>query len=86
MKIETKRNIGERLYKVDDGKISFYDIESIKTTSLSPEFTSIEYVMRVNMSAGYRKEVDEYELMRDYYDTPDKATIAVLERFKTEQP
>lgn len=86
MKIETKRNIGERLYKVDDGKISFYDIESIKTTSLSPEFTSIEYVMIVNMSSGYRQEFDEDELIRDYYDTQEKATSAVLERFKTEQP
>lgn len=82
MKIETKRNIGERLYKVDGDKISFYYIESIKTNSLSPEFTSVKYVMRVNMSAGYRKEVDEDELMLDYHDTPEKATSAVLERFK----
>lgn len=30
MIIETKRNIGERLYKVQDGKIDFFDIEAIK--------------------------------------------------------
>lgn len=82
MKIETKRNIEDRLYKIVNDSISFFDIESIETTSLSADCTSVKYKLRVNMSAGYRTSVYEDELEKDYFDTPEEAAAALLEQFK----
>lgn len=79
MIIETKRNIGERMYKVQGGKIDFFDIEAIKAQT-SGENVLIQYRLRVNLSTGYRTEVYEEDLA-NYYNTPEEAINAVLASF-----
>lgn len=79
MVIETKRNIGERLYKVQGGKIDFFDIDAINA-HVYGDNVSIQYRLRVNLSTGYRTEVYEEDLS-NYYNTPEEATNAVLASF-----
>jgi hypothetical protein len=80
MIIETKRNIGERLYRVQGGKISFFDIERIETRTSDSGNTLVKYTLRVDLSSGYREEMYEEELC-NYYNTPEEAVNAVLSEF-----
>lgn len=80
MVIETKRNIGERLYKVQGGKIDFFDIEKIETMTFDSGNTLVKYILRVNLSAGFRTEVYE-DGLSNYHNTPEEAANAVLVAF-----
>lgn len=80
MKIETKKNIGDRLFKVVEGGISFFDIEGIEIRVSSNNYISVKYTLRRNLTTGYRNEVYE-ENLKDYYDSPEEAAKAVLDSF-----
>lgn len=72
MKIETKKNIGDRLFKMVDGGISFFDIERIEIGVSANNYVLVKYILRRNRTAGHRNEVYESDL-KDYYDSPEEA-------------
>lgn len=81
MEVKTKKNIGDRLFKIVDGGISFFDIERIEINVASSNYFSIKYILRRNRTGGYRNEVYEDDLTKNYYDSPEEAAKAALTSF-----
>lgn len=72
MEVTTKKNIGDRLFKMRDGGISFFDIERIEISVSENNYALVKYILRRNRTVGYRDEVYESDL-KDYYDSPEEA-------------
>lgn len=72
MEVKTKKNIGDRLFKMVDSDISFFDIEGIKIGVSGNNYVLVKYILRKNRTAGYRTEIYESDL-KDYYDSPEEA-------------
>ena len=81
MELKTKKNIGDRLFKIVGDGISFFDIEGIEISVISSNYFSVKYTLRRNRTAGYRDEVYEDDLTKNYYDSPEEAAKAALASF-----
>lgn len=84
MEIKTLRNVGDRLYKVDGDRISYYDVENVEVWAGS-KAVIIKYALRKNSSAGYREEVYEEDLASNYRDTLAAAVAVFVNKLEVYQ-
>lgn len=73
MRIETKFTPGQKVWAIYNNKVQEFTVETVEATvsinysTGEPSNPSAQYKLRIGESAGYRVELYEFELEKNYF-------------------